>query len=105
MYLNIVKECRENNTYKKVLLKELPAKVTVMSLKPQEDIPEETHDGVQVFLLIQGWLRVDIEGKGSFELFPGDSVSIPADTKHYVINPSNSNHAKLISFYSLNSDY
>lgn len=101
MYLDIINKCRDNDQYKVVLLNEHPAKVTVMCLKPKEDIPKETHEGVQVLLLIQGTIRVDIMEQGSYILFPGDTISIPSNKVHYVINESRDTNAKLISFYAL----
>ena len=71
-----------------------------MSLKPNEDIGEETHDDVvQFFRFEEGEGVVVIDGVKNL-VKDGSGVIVPSGAKHNVINTSNTKNLKLYTIYS-----
>jgi mannose-6-phosphate isomerase-like protein (cupin superfamily) len=71
-----------------------------MSLKPAEEIGEETHDDVdQFFRFEEGLGKVVIDGNEHL-VKSGDGVIVPAGAKHNVINVSKTVDLKLYTIYS-----
>jgi mannose-6-phosphate isomerase-like protein (cupin superfamily) len=84
-HTNIEKATVENDDYRRVLFTSGKSQLVVMSLKPGEEIGEETHKGDQ-------FIRVDA-GKGEVKIGnvitgfnDGDAVVIPAGVVHNVTN-------------------
>jgi mannose-6-phosphate isomerase-like protein (cupin superfamily) len=71
-----------------------------MSLKPGEEIGEETHDDVdQFFRFEEGTGKVIIDGKES-RIKDGNAVIVPAGARHNVVNTSKTASLKLYTIYS-----
>ncbi len=74
--------------------------VGLMSLKPWEEIGEETHgDGDQFFRLEKREGEVTIDGVGH-SVEDGDAVIVPAGAKHNVVNMSKRSNLRLYTIYS-----
>lgn len=98
--VNIEKETRENNFFRKVLFTNHHSQLVLMSLKPKEEIGEEVHDNLdQFFRFEEGEGKVVIEGE-EFLIEDGFAAVIPAGTKHNVINTSSETPLKLYTIYS-----
>lgn len=97
--VNIEKEAKENNFFRKVLYTGKHAQLVLMSLAPGEDIGEETHDTVdQFFYFVQGNGESVIEGKAS-SFVTGDAIFVPAGTLHNFRN-TGTEALKLFTTYS-----
>ena len=71
-----------------------------MSLKPKEEIGEETHpDNDQFFRFESGHGKCVIDGN-EYEVKEGDVVVIPAGAKHNVINTHDTTGLKAYTIYS-----
>ncbi|MFA5926029.1 MAG: cupin domain-containing protein [Parcubacteria group bacterium] len=96
---NIEKETRENENFRKVLYTAKNSQLVVMTLKPNEEIGEETH-------ALDQFIRIE-EGKGKAVLDDIDheieddfAIVIPAGTKHNIINTSLDSPMRLYTVYS-----
>jgi len=89
----------ENNNFRKVLYTAKFSQLVLMSLKPLEQIGEEIHNGDQFFRFEKGTGEAVFEGK-SQKVSSGDTVIVPAGTKHNIINTSSNEPLKLYTLYS-----
>ncbi len=97
---NIEKATLKNDNFRKVLYTVKHSQLVLMSLRPGEEIGEETHDTLdQFFRFEKGEGKVVIEGKES-EIKDGFAVVIPAGTLHNIINTSQTEFLKLYTIYS-----
>lgn len=96
---NIEKLTLENDNFRKVLYTAKFSQLVLMSLKPLEEIGEEIHDGDQFFRFEKGTGEAVLEGK-SQKVTDGDTVIVPAGTKHNIINTSSNEPLKLYTLYS-----
>lgn len=95
---NIEQATLSNDNFRKVLFTGPHEQLVVMSLKPDEDIGEETHDVDQFVRIEQGEGQVVMDGE--VEKIKAESAFvIPAGTKHNVINKGAA-PLKLYSVYS-----
>ena len=97
---NIEKETLENKNYRKVLFTGEKMQLVVMSLKPQEDIPMETHNYIDQFIRIEEGEALVRVGDEEFNLKDDDVVVIPAGNRHYVKNTSKDKELKLYTIYA-----
>lgn len=97
---NIEKETLDNTYYRKVLHTANHMQLVVMSLKPQEDIPKETHHDIDQFIRVEsGEAYVKINDT-EYNLSDDDIVIIPAGAQHYVKNTSQDEDLKLYTIYT-----
>lgn len=96
---NIEKLALENENFRKVIYTAKFSQLVVMSLRPKEEIGEEIHDGDQFFRFEKGTGEAVLEGK-SQKVSDGDTVIVPAGTKHNIINRSDTEPLKLYTIYS-----
>lgn len=95
----------ENETFRTVLFTGSHTQLTVMSLKPDEEIGWEAHPNLDQFIRIeQGQGRVDFglsedHVDESHEVKDDWAIIIPAGTWHNVVN-TGINDVKLYSLYS-----
>ncbi len=62
------------------------SQTAVMTIAPRQDAgPEETHDGDQIVLVLEGEARVRVDG-AEHRAGPGTSIVIPAGARHHVQN-------------------
>lgn len=95
----IEKESVDNNYFRKVLYTARNSQLVVMSLKPNEDIGEETHQLDQFVRCEMGTGRAELDGV-NHDMSEGVAVLVPAGTKHNIINTSSSESLKLYTLYS-----
>ena len=97
---NIEKETLDNEFYRKVLFTGKKMQLVVMSLKPGEHIPLETHHEIDQFIRVErGEALVKVAGE-EFNLKDDDVVIIPAGTEHYVKNTSSDKELKVYTIYA-----
>ncbi len=93
-------ETKRNNNFRKVLYTAKHSQLVLMSLKPGEDIGEETHSGIdQFFRFEHGTGAVVINGVRHM-VKDGVGVVVPAGSRHNVINTSRSQKLKFYTMYS-----
>lgn len=98
--ISIEKGTRKNANFRRVLYTGKHSQLVLMSLKPEEEIGEETHGDVdQFFRFEEGEGKVVIDGKEHL-VKDGDAVIVPAGAKHNVINVSKKQALKLYTIYS-----
>lgn len=99
-HMNIEKEAHENTDFRRVLYTGKHSQLVLMSLKPGEEIGEETHvDNDQFFRFESGMGRCVIDGN-SYDLVSGDVVVIPAGSLHNITNMSDHEDLKMYTIYS-----
>ncbi|MEM2134777.1 MAG: cupin domain-containing protein [Candidatus Jordarchaeaceae archaeon] len=98
--VSIEKETKKNTNFRRVLYTGKHSQLVLMSLKPGEEIGEETHDDVdQFFRFEEGEGKVVIDGV-EHRVKDGSAVIVPAGARHNVINTSKSANLKLYTIYS-----
>jgi len=98
--INIDKATTENDNYRKVLYTSKHSQLVLMSLKPKEEIGEETHpDNDQFFRFECGHGKCVIDGN-EYDVKEGDAVVIPAGSTHNVINTDDIAGLKMYTVYS-----
>ena len=97
--INIEKAADENNYFRKVLYTAKNIQLVLMSLKPGEDIGEETHQLDQFIRIESGEGKAILNGTAHM-IGEGFSVVVPAGTKHNLINTSSSKPLKIYTLYS-----
>ncbi|MBI5044886.1 MAG: cupin domain-containing protein [Candidatus Levybacteria bacterium] len=92
---------KENENFRKVLYTGKNSQVVLMSIKPGEEIGEETHPTIdQIFIMVDGDEEVEviIDGVPSWMDEHG-ILFVPAGTRHNILNKGNES-LKLLSIYS-----
>lgn len=96
---NIESISLENNYFRKVLYTAKNSQLVVMSLKPNEDIGEETHQLDQFIRCESGQGKAVLDGVKN-AISDGFVVVVPAGTQHNIINTSEDKPLKLYTLYS-----
>jgi mannose-6-phosphate isomerase-like protein (cupin superfamily) len=98
--VNIEKETMKNTDFRRVLYTGKHSQLVLMSLKPGEEIGEETHDHVDQFFRFEaGEGKVIIDGK-EHHVKDGTAVIVPAGARHNVVNTSKRMNLRLYTIYS-----
>jgi mannose-6-phosphate isomerase-like protein (cupin superfamily) len=96
----IEKETGKNTDFRRVLYTGKHSQLVLMSLKPGEEIGEETHSDVdQFFRFEKGEGKVIIDGVEN-RVKDGDAVIVPSGARHNVVNTSKKSELKLYTIYS-----
>jgi len=89
-----------NEDFRRVLYTGRYSQLVLMSLRPGEEIGEETHDDVdQFFRFEEGEGTVTIDDT-EYRVKDGTAVIVPSGAKHNVVNTSKKSHLKLYTIYS-----
>lgn len=96
---NIEKLSLENEYFRHVLYTAKNSQLVVMSLNPNEDIGEETHQLDQFIRCESGQGTAILDGVEN-AISDGFVVVVPAGTKHNIINTSGEKPLKLYTLYS-----
>ncbi|HZD43958.1 MAG TPA: cupin domain-containing protein [Methanomicrobiales archaeon] len=97
---NIEQETLKNTYFRRVLYTGHFSQLVLMSLKPGEEIGEETHDDVdQFFRFEQGEGAVVIDGV-KHAVKDGSAVIVPNGARHNVVNTSKTEDLKLYTLYA-----
>jgi mannose-6-phosphate isomerase-like protein (cupin superfamily) len=98
---NIEKDTVGNKNFREVVYTGKRLQLVLMSLKPGEEIGEETHkDADQFFRVEKGKSKCFVDGH-EYKLHDGDVLLVPAGAKHNVINSDNKEDLKLYTLYAL----
>jgi mannose-6-phosphate isomerase-like protein (cupin superfamily) len=98
-HVSLEDETVNNKDYRRVIYTSTHCQLVLMSLKPGEEIGEETHGSNDQFIRFDaGEGEVIINGK-KYSVKNGDAVIIPAGCKHNVINSGEEN-LQLYTVYS-----
>ena len=98
--INIENVTGENNNFRKVLYTSGHSQLVLMSLKPNEEIGEETHHENDQFFRIESGRGKCIIDRNEYELKNGDAIVIPAGAKHNIINTDKKDALKMYTIYS-----
>lgn len=82
--LNLEEKTKENGNFREVIFTATHCQLVLQSLKPSEDVGEETHDVDQFFRIEEGNGKVVLNGVES-EIKGGFAAVVPAGTKHNII--------------------
>jgi mannose-6-phosphate isomerase-like protein (cupin superfamily) len=82
---NYVELARQNDAFRRTIATGEHSQVVVMTIQPGEDIGEETHDGDQILLFVEGEGAAVLEGE-SAPVRAGDLVIVRAGTLHNFVN-------------------
>jgi len=98
--VDIEKETKKNTDFRRVLYTGKHSQLVLMSIKPGEEIGEETHEDVdQFFRFEEGEGKVIIDGV-EHRVKDGNGVIVPAGARHNVINTSRLVNLRLYTIYS-----
>jgi mannose-6-phosphate isomerase-like protein (cupin superfamily) len=104
LYLDIDKLASSNKTFRKTVYETHLMKITVMSIKPKKDIGTELHHERDQFIkVVKGMCEVRYHD-GFFIISKGESIIIPKNTTHNVINLSETKPLKIYSIYAKTLD-
>ena len=96
---NIEEDTVKNKDFRRVLYTGKNSQLVLMSLRPKEEIGEETHT-LDQFIRVEAGDGVAILDGVKHQISDGTAVVIPAGTKHNVINDSETGELKLYTLYS-----
>ncbi|KAA9038389.1 cupin domain-containing protein [Ginsengibacter hankyongi] len=96
---NIEKDTLENKDFRKVLYTGKHLQLVLMSLKPGEDIGEETHRNVDQFFSFESGSGKCIIDGNEYKLKAGTVIVVPAGAKHNIINNGDTKDLKLYTLY------
>lgn len=95
---NFVEEARRNDDFRRTLETGEHAQVVVMTIQPGEEIGEETHEGDQLLLFVEGIGEAVLERRSS-PVGPDDMVFVPAGTLHNFVN-TGAEPLRLVTVYA-----
>ena len=96
----IERETRKNADFRRVLYTGKHSQLVLMSLKPGEEIGEETHEDVDQFFRFEAGVgKVIIDGV-EHRVKDGNGVIVPAGARHNVVNTSKRANLRLYTIYS-----
>ena len=95
---NYVEIAGQNEAFRRVIETGDHAQLVVMTIQPGEEIGEETHDGDQILLFVEGEGEAILEGQPS-PVGAEDYVFVPAGMVHNFVNTSDG-PLRLVSIYA-----
>lgn len=99
--INIEKSTIQNQNYRRVLYtSNNDLQLTIMSIRPQEDIGMEKHSNLAQLVRIESGTGKAIIGKTIYRLEDGVIVIIPRNTRHNIINTSKTEDLKIYVVYT-----
>src|SRR4030042_6839456 len=94
------RETRKSADFRRVLYTGKHSQLVLMSLKPGEEIGEETHEDVDQFFRFEAGVgKVIIDGV-EHRVKDGNGVIVPAGARHNVVNTSERANLRLYTIYS-----
>lgn len=97
---NIEKSTLENKDFRKVLYTSEHSQLVLMSLKPKEDIGEETHPDIDQFFRVESGSGKCVINDTEYDIKDGDVLVIPAGSKHNIINTNATKELQVYTIYS-----
>jgi mannose-6-phosphate isomerase-like protein (cupin superfamily) len=96
---NIESDTLKNKDFRRVLYTAKNSQLVLMSLRPKEDIGEETHT-LDQFIRVEAGRGFAILDGIRHNISDGFAIVIPSGTKHNIINDSDADDLKLYTLYS-----
>ena len=96
---NIEDDTLKNKDFRRVLYTGKNSQLVLMSLRPKEEIGEETHKLDQFIRVEAGDGDAILDGV-KHQISDGSAVVIPAGTKHNIVNDSDTQELQLYTLYS-----
>jgi mannose-6-phosphate isomerase-like protein (cupin superfamily) len=90
----------QNKNFRQVLYTGKNMQLVVMSLKPGEEIGEETHTAVDQFFRVENGMGQCIINDHVRQIIIGDAIIVPAGAKHNIINTDDKLDLKLYTIYA-----
>jgi mannose-6-phosphate isomerase-like protein (cupin superfamily) len=97
---NIETITEENKNFRAVLYTSEHLQLVIMSLKPEENIGEESHTKVDQFFRIEKGTGVCSINGVQHPIKSGDVIIVPAGAKHNISNLSKTEDLKLYTIYA-----
>jgi mannose-6-phosphate isomerase-like protein (cupin superfamily) len=98
--INLEKETSKNSDFRRVLYTGKHSQLVLMSLKPGEEIGEETHEDVDQFFRFETGVGKVVIDNIEHRVKDGSGVVVPAGAKHNVVNTSKRANLRLYTIYS-----
>jgi len=98
--VNIEKETLANENFRKVLYTSKFSQLVLMSLEPKEDSGADVHEEHDQFFRFEAGQGLVIINDTQYEVQDGDTVIVPAGSKHNVLNISDDEKLKFYTIYS-----
>jgi mannose-6-phosphate isomerase-like protein (cupin superfamily) len=96
---NIEDDTFKNGDFRRVLYTGKNSQLVLMSLRPKEEIGEETQT-LDQFIRVEAGDGIAILDGVKHRISDGSAVVIPAGTKHNIVNDSDTEELKLYTLYS-----
>jgi len=97
---HLERETKKNADFRHVLYTGKHSQLVLMSLKPGEEIGEETHETHDQFFRFEGGEGRVVIDNVEHRVKDGNGVIVPAGAKHNVINTSKRANLRLYTIYS-----
>lgn len=97
---NIEQDTLENENFRKVLYTSENTQLVLMSIAPNDEIGEETHEGHAQFIRIEAGEGLAVLNGEETKIGDGCAIVVPAGTRHNFINTSSTEELKLYTLYS-----
>lgn len=97
---NLEAETRKNSDFRRVLYTGKYSQLVLMSLKPGEEIGEETHEDHDQFFRFEAGTGKVIINHAEHRVKDGSGVIVPAGALHNVVSTSKRAALKLYTIYS-----
>jgi mannose-6-phosphate isomerase-like protein (cupin superfamily) len=96
---DIENDTLENQDFRRVLYTAKNSQLVLMSLRPKEEIGEETHN-LDQFIRVEAGDGFAVLDGVKHPISDGTAIVIPAGTKHNIVNDSATEELKLYTVYS-----
>ena len=97
---DIERDTLANEDYRRVLFTGPYTQLVLMTLRPGEEIGEETHEGHDQFIRVEaGTGYVELDGE-RYDVGDGTAVVIPSGARHNLVNSSPDEPLRLYTLYS-----
>ena len=93
-------ETKKNADFRRVLYTGKHCQLVLMSLKPGEEIGEETHENVDQFFRFEAGEGKLVIDSVEHRVKDGNGAIVPAGAKHNVVNTSKRANLRLYTIYS-----
>jgi len=98
--IDIEKETIDNVDFRKVLYTGEHMQLVLMTLKPGEEIGLEVHPTIDQFFRFEEGKGKCIINQTEYNVKDGDSVIVPANSEHNIINTSDKDNFKMYTIYT-----
>jgi len=84
-HVDVERETKKNDAFRKVIFTGPHAQLVLMSLPPGGDIGAEVHEDLDQFIRVEAGRGEAVLGGTKYPLRDGDAVVVPAGTRHNVV--------------------